>query len=645
MRLRGFTCAAFWILLCIRVSGQNATEILDAATGKYNAATNYEASEDYRIIFASIGEGVKGDLPNYSLPRGVSYTNLQFKVRRPDNVWLARRISSAMSDADPQINDVGTWSYYALNGPSTGTRSYVQQGSWLSGQMTDSSFWSSIQQNLSTVEDRIVLRYFVNVRNAAKPPELGVAEANLIGTELVKGRPTYKIEGKTVRNRKPIWVWLDKESGLVTRTVVLNFSGTPKGSEAVICEALYTDQRIGASFSSKDFSVANTLSDKMADAKKTGFGPIDDVMRDARVAELAKSARAAAPVKAPAAVEPAEEKPAVSELIDAQILTQEQMEGIVLVEGEEGNTASGFMTKIRDVDFVVTNLHVLAQGGKFKIKNLRGEEIAVRGIFGALGSDIAIMRIDKTEGSLRLAPDVFRSVKIGDRIVVVGNRLGGGVATQTVGQAVGVGPTRVEVNANFQPGNSGSPIVSVSNGEVLGVATYASTQKADVEPSSSGTASRKATIEKRWFGYRLDSVQKWEPIDLARWRTQATRVDEFARTSYAIAGILWGSFGEAKDNPALRDIAERFEGKLSRASTSSTVAATETRDMLRAVRAVAEGGVKKFSEDDYYDYFRTCLYWDHSVIAQVEYRNMLVKALKRNEDNVIGYLSRVRRGP
>lgn len=640
--LRGFLGALGCIALPMSVAGQQATELLDAATVKYNEATSYEAAEDFRVIFAALGEGVKGDLPNYSVPRGIVYVSHRLKTRRPNHVWFARRSWSTGAAATGDMNDPGTWSYIALAGSSVGTRSY-QRGSWLSGSLTDREVWNSLRQSFGTAEERIVLRYFVNSGSAAKPPELGVAEARLIGTEPVKGRLAYKIEGKTVRTRKPVWVWVDKETGFVTRTIVVSFTGTPKGSEAYIYEAFYTNQRSGVALGTDDFSVAKTLDEKTDDPKKFGFGPVDDVMREARIAELAKATREAAPETAVTRpVSPTEDTKTAPAEVDAQILTEEQMQGIVLVEGEEGNTASGFMTKIRDVDFVVTNLHVLAQGGKFKITNLRGEEIPVRGIFGAVGSDIAIMRIDKVEGSLKLAADVFKSVKIGDRIVVVGNRLGGGVATQTIGQAVGVGPMRVEVNANFQPGNSGSPIVSVANGEVVGVATYTATQRADAQPSSR-VAGRRTVMEKRWFGYRLDSIQKWEPIDLAKWKVQATRIRDFYETSYAIEGILWGSFGPAKDNRVLRDIVTRYENKTARMARTSSVAVTETRDMLRAVRAAAEAELKKFSEEEYYDYFKTCRYWDHSVTLHTEYRTMLIRGLKRGEDGVVDYLSNSRR--
>src|SRR5690606_23652978 len=61
---------------------------------------------------------------------------------------------------------------------------------------------------------------------------------------------------------------------------------------------------------------------------------------------------------------PVETKPAE---VGAQALSYEQMAGIVLIEGDKG-TGTGFMTKIRGIDFVVTNLHVLGRNKKFTLK-------------------------------------------------------------------------------------------------------------------------------------------------------------------------------------------------------------------------------------------------------------------------------------
>jgi serine protease Do len=343
---------------------------------------------------------------------------------------------------------------------------------------------------------------------------------------------------------------------------------------------------------------------------------------------------------------PAPVTPAVPEVVQA--LSYEQMSGIVLIEGD-GGTATGFMTKIRGVDFVVTNLHVLSGNKKISLKTLRGEEIPMLGIFGAAGSDIALIRITSGQGDLRLAEDVFKTSKIGDKVVVVGNRRGGGVATQLAGNIMGIGPTRVEVNANFEPGNSGSPIMNLTTGEVVGVASYSETRRIEVEESGDKAAKPSGTeteatkkVEKRWFGYRVDSVTKWEAIDLEKLNAQSERVEKFHELSDALVDVLKMNFNDARRHPRLNATIFAFEARLRAAGGGSLAAGTEVKDFFRVIRTLSEDGVNDLKNGDYYDYFRTCLYWEDNIPAQLEYRRDITDALRKYEANPTGFLSRMR---
>lgn len=355
----------------------------------------------------------------------------------------------------------------------------------------------------------------------------------------------------------------------------------------------------------------------------------------------------APPAEPPAApATPAAATPAVPETVQA--LSYEQMSGIVLIEGD-GGTATGFMTKIRGVDFVVTNLHVLSGNKKISLKTLRGEEIPMQGIFGAAGSDIALIRITNGQGDLRLAEDVFKTSKIGDKVVVVGNRRGGGVATQLAGNIMGIGPTRVEVNANFEPGNSGSPIMNLSTGEVVGVASYSETRRIDVEDTGdkaskpAGTETEAAKkVEKRWFGYRVDSVAKWEAIDLEKLNAQGERVEKFHELSDALVAVLKMDFNEARRHPRLNATIFAFEARVRAVGGTGLAAGTEVKDFFRVVRTISEDGVNELKNGDYYDYFRTCLYWEDNIPAQLEYRRDITDALRKYEANPTGFLSRMR---
>ena len=228
--------------------------------------------------------------------------------------------------------------------------------------------------------------------------------------------------------------------------------------------------------------------------------------------------------------------------------------------------------------------------------------------------------------------------------------LGGGVATQTSGQVLGVGPTRIEVNANFEPGNSGSPIFSTSTKEVVGVATYAETRKVAVEetaaPSRYGEAGPvpSTKVEKRWFGYRLDSVTKWEAIDLAKWHAQGERVEKFKDVSEALVAVIRFNFKKAVVNERLAPIIADFQTKAAQKGTNQMGVAGEVKSLFYNIRSLAETGLRDFETAEYYDYYRTCLYWEESVPMQVDYRKAIIEVLKKYEANSGNYVSRMRNG-
>lgn len=340
-------------------------------------------------------------------------------------------------------------------------------------------------------------------------------------------------------------------------------------------------------------------------------------------------------------------------LAQGQLLTAAQMEAIVMIEGESG-VGTGFVTTIRDVDFVVTNLHVIGGNETLKITTIRGDTLKVGGIFGAVGRDIAILRIEegpKIRG-LTLAVDPLQVAKLGDRVAVVGNRRGGGVATQVSGMVRGIGPDRVEVDARFEPGNSGSPIVHIESGAVLGVASYSHTRQLDdldesAEKQRTGSnrgGNETPKVEQRWFGYRADEVPRWEGIDLAKWRAQAKRVSDFESDSQAIYMAMHGQFRAASANPRVRILVDRFEERYLRAGgKGSPQAAVEVTEFLRALRALADTGVRDLKTGEYYDFFRTSLYWQTSIPQQLSARADLADRLDRAAINSYSFMQKLRR--
>ncbi len=677
-----FSVAAASVMWAVGIQAQTAQEVIDSTTKTYQELTSYQVqalTRSVRMMPMMMPSGYPGPgAPNYgqqSEPR-YAMTNARFaqfslKLRKPDDWSLAVQthipVAAVRSGSgttrtftpSPPIVTFESMARWETQPPEFGK---VQpDGRFDLKGPPASDFIIRLRSLLSSNgTGELILAQFepsMGGFNTARP--FTVIKPEFL-QEYANDTVFHVIRGKTGSGNDVI-VWIDKAKLVVARALVYSREsysgpmGAPMGpSEArqvsrtmvTVNETLYRGQVVGPLFYRTDFLLQTPSMLGAIETTTQEWMPQSALMELTELSKRPGQTTGGAPVATPA---PVIAPPAAPVVIEAQALSHEQMSGIVLIEGD-GGTATGFMTKIRDVDFVVTNLHVLGGNKKMSMKTLGGEEIPMLGIFGAAGSDIAIIRIANGKGDLKMAADVFKSSKIGDKVVVVGNRQGGGVATQTAGSIVGVGPTRVEVNANFEPGNSGSPIVNLSTGEVVGVASYSETRRLDVDEDGGSSAQRGTAgaaapkVEKRWFGYRLDSIAKWEAIDLAKWNAQEDRINSFRELSEALVAVLRLEFGKARRHPRLTTTLSSFETRVRAASNNSIVEATEVKDLFRVIRTIADDGVRDLTSGDYYDYYRTSLYWETSIPAQLEYRKAILDVLKKYESNSSGYLSRMRDG-
>jgi S1-C subfamily serine protease len=653
------------VFLAAGVSAQDAQSIIDATAKVYRDAYAYAGQVDTRTIYFVFAPAIEGQTPRYDVA-STQLKRAEIKIRKPQAYWLAtitaHDSSPMMGGGNPgmrmdmQRSSRSYWSVLARTDNGQTKRGSYTAGKFMAQDIPPDQFNQQAMSWLRSVySEELVLRNFPAVEVQSESTlTLGLLESELIGRESYNGRSVHRIAAKTSSGTE-MMLWIEEGTSLILRSIVqshgtsLTDGGKTRSRRVTVVETLYTNQRLNPSFSSADFMIGAPPPNTQLNADQAGFCSVADL---AKAVDLTTPPGTNPPPNegAPDAVVEAIPAPAPKKVDEpeAQALSYEQMSGIVLIDGD-GGTATGFMTKIRDVDFVVTNLHVLVGNKKISLKTLRGEEIPYQGIFGAVGGDIAIIRIAKGEGVLKLAADVFQSSKIGDKVVVVGNRRGGGVATQTNGNIKGIGPKLIEVDANFQPGNSGSPIVNLGTNEVVGVATYSETRRVEVEehgraPGSNNSSNAAPEVEKRWFGYRLDSVSKWESIDLAKWNAQGERIDKFRETSEALLAIIKFDFKNARQHPRLTTILDGFEARYRAAGQSSITAATEVKDLFRVVRSISDDGVKDLTSGDYYDYYRTCQYWENSITAQLEFRNRIIEVLKKYEANSNLYLSRMRSG-
>ncbi|MBL9179616.1 MAG: trypsin-like peptidase domain-containing protein [Verrucomicrobiaceae bacterium] len=174
--------------------------------------------------------------------------------------------------------------------------------------------------------------------------------------------------------------------------------------------------------------------------------------------------------------------------------------------------------------YVVTNAHVVRGNTKVTFKTMSNQPLTTGPLEIAESADLVRADVSEAPDALDILKNIEDATKIGEAVVVMGNSEGEGVVRELEGRVVGIGPDRVEVDAPFVPGNSGSPILLKASGEVIGVATYLLIPRALQEQGKGDAGAAKAPLvtslnEVRRFGFRLDVVDKWlapEPDRLVR---------------------------------------------------------------------------------------------------------------------------------
>lgn len=278
-------------------------------------------------------------------------------------------------------------------------------------------------------------------------------------------------------------------------------------------------------------------------------------------------------------------------------------DSLVVIEGENG-TGSGFVCGLDGQPWLLTNAHVLAGNPRPRFTKLNGAELPLGPASLGVGHDICRISAPGGTAMLEAMTDTDQVARIGDAVAVLGNAEGAGVIKPFEGRIVGLGPNLVEVDAPFVPGNSGSPIIHVPTGKVLGIATYLVTRK--IDPKGDGSVQTSV----RRFGYRLDSVKAWEPVDWARFYAQAAQVERIQATGEDFARL----FADAREksissanytNSQIKRALETFErvAKSGRRMSAADLG-NARRALLGDLRIAAMTDINAFDARTAYDYFR-----------------------------------------
>jgi hypothetical protein len=302
-------------------------------------------------------------------------------------------------------------------------------------------------------------------------------------------------------------------------------------------------------------------------------------------------------------------------------LLKDYRDGLVFVEGTTGQ-GSGFVVNYRGQKYLFTNAHVMAGVRSPQFKLLDRSPVKVGAAVAAVAHDILALSIVEGGTAIPSVESVDKEASIGDPVVVLGNAEGAGVVNLLQGTIVGIGPNLVEVDAPFVPGNSGSPIIHLPTGKVLGIATYMMVKR--IGP-------REERV--RRFGYRLDSVQQWQTVDWRRFYAEADAVEKIEKTTAEFATLLEdfsknGRPTRSYNSPGIRNAVDAFSGAI-KSGTGKSDAEQIAERLLSALKLASSRDVREAKAMIGYDFFRRQL--ETEARDRDEITRVFDQALKRQK--------------
>ncbi|MFW5810764.1 MAG: Do family serine endopeptidase [Thermodesulfobacteriota bacterium] len=140
---------------------------------------------------------------------------------------------------------------------------------------------------------------------------------------------------------------------------------------------------------------------------------------------------------------------------------------------KQQSLGSGFV--IDNDGYIVTNNHVVEGADEIKVRLPGDKEYDAEVVGRDPKTDLALIRVDSTQGLEPLTMGNSETLKVGEWVVAIGSPFG---LEQTVttgivsakGRVIGAGPYDdfIQTDASINPGNSGGPLLNLK-GEVVGI--------------------------------------------------------------------------------------------------------------------------------------------------------------------------------
>ena len=273
-----------------------------------------------------------------------------------------------------------------------------------------------------------------------------------------------------------------------------------------------------------------------------------------------------------------------------------------------GHAASGgaFIATMDGTRVLLTNARVTAGIRDAPFKNLGGAVVQGDTPGLALGEDIFCMTMPPGGNPLQIMIGTDANAAVGDAVMVPASPGGSGIVTPLVGKIVAIGPDVIDIDAPLDSNSIGSPIIHLKSGKVIGVAAYTVTN----QDQGAGSTSPKQPPIIRRFGYRIDGVKSWQPVN---WRTFGLQADQLDNIT-TMTNDLHDLFSDLSQNGGRvtpgRDanslLKSRIDGWAESKSQNPSPADAAAADVnfLNFLKSACQADIAAAQHQPMYDYFQ-----------------------------------------
>jgi len=221
-------------------------------------------------------------------------------------------------------------------------------------------------------------------------------------------------------------------------------------------------------------------------------------------------------------------------------LVESLAQNFVVVGGNNKSPGTGFLVRQEDRVDLYTSSHLVGPHEGIEIKNRDLEAIPITGNLSCTtGLDLVTLHPTSTDlAGLELSSSA-ELPEIGDRVVVIHLHPTTLKVRGIRSRVRGIGPDKLELDADLLPDMSGAPVIAVETGRIIGV----------TEPQIEGATANWATGTRhefsRSFATRLDQPRNWRTVDFTRFAREASYLEKIKERvhlvwlSHMLMDIAW----------------------------------------------------------------------------------------------------------